>query len=208
VITRDIDALYDHRSEPDARSVLEDLQLEEGARSTRLGLALWFIHAVGGDVVVGVVASVVGGDAGDDAADDDAGDAADAVGGDGGRDADAWRNITSLINKEPDMKDGLKIIRVTGAYYGYAVTKIAWIRRIVGDEWEMMPGARTIIRTGSPRTLDSLAAHGPRKDHTLTDPAIGSEELNRLMIRRSLPADEIAWGDLCPRPVGWVEAES
>jgi hypothetical protein len=100
------------------------------------------------------------------------------------------------------MRNGLKIIQVPGRYGGWAVTRVGWMRRVNGDEWEMI-GARTIVRTGSPRTLDSLAAKGPANDHRLSDASEMPEEIHRLLIRRSLPASEKTWIAHCPRPPGW-----
>lgn len=103
------------------------------------------------------------------------------------------------------MRNGLKIIQVPGGYGYWAVTRIGWLRRVSGDEWVLLPGARSIIRTQGARNLDSLASDGPKKDHTLSDASVGPEEVHRLIIRRALPADEKTWAKLCPRPDGWTE---
>jgi len=220
---RDINYLYDHRSDPAVRSVLDDLVEEQTGRPpTRLGLALWIAADAGADADADDAAA---GAAAADAADADAddADAADAAAGaaaadaadadaddadaDDADDADADAadaRLTKYLTKEPDMRNGLKIIQVPGRYAGWAVTRVGWLRRISGDEWEMI-GARTIIRTGSPRPLDSLAADGPRKDHRLTDPAVAPEEIHRLVIRRSLPASVEAWAKHCPRPQNWID---
>lgn len=102
------------------------------------------------------------------------------------------------------MRNGLKIVQLTGAYYGWAVTRVGWLRRVSGDEWELL-GARTIIRTGSPRPLGNLASHGPMKDHRLTDADEGAEDVNRILIRRSFAANEQAWLKHCPKPAGWQD---
>jgi hypothetical protein len=104
------------------------------------------------------------------------------------------------------MRNGLKIIQVPGRY-GWSVTRICWMRRISGDEYETLPGSRTIVRTGNQRTLASLASDGPKTDHTLSDPDGGTEEIHRLLIRRSLPANEKVWAKHCPRPKNWQDAE-
>lgn len=100
------------------------------------------------------------------------------------------------------MKDGLTLIQIPGRY-GYSVTRIGWLRRVSGDEWELMPGARSIVRTGSWRTLDSLASDGPKQDHRLTEPSKLAESVHRLLIRRALYASTEAWAKECPQPEGW-----
>jgi hypothetical protein len=102
------------------------------------------------------------------------------------------------------MTDGLKILKLPGGYYGRSVTRVGWIRRIGGDEWVLLPGARSLWRTGGDLTsLDRIASHGPTRNHRLTDPQAGQEELHRLLIRRCLPADEAVWQQHCPRPKDW-----
>jgi hypothetical protein len=111
--------------------------------------------------------------------------------------------LTKALAEDPDMRNGLKIIQVPGMY-SWAVTRVGWLRRVIGDEWELI-GARSIIRTGAARTLDSLAAHGPKDDHRLTPTSEAPEEINRLLIRRSLRADVKVWAQDCPRPSGWID---
>lgn len=77
------------------------------------------------------------------------------------------------------MRNGLKIVQLTGAYYGWAVTRIGWLRRVSGD--------------------------GPMKDHRLTDIEDGAEDVNRILIRRSFAANEETWLKHCPRPSGWQD---
>lgn len=106
------------------------------------------------------------------------------------------------------MHDGLKIIQLPGNYYGRGVTLIGWMRRISGDEWELMPGARVIWRKSGDFNhggLDNLAANGLGKDYDASEPAKGAEHINRLLIRRARPADEKAWVKHCPKPKGWVD---
>lgn len=105
------------------------------------------------------------------------------------------------------MRNGLKIIQLTGGYYGYAITKIAYVRRVSGDEYEILPGARIIAKiSGSGRRLEGLAARGPMKDYKLYDPSETIEEIHRLTVRRCLIADETVWSTHIDRPPGFVVA--
>jgi hypothetical protein len=219
-------SLLDHRSEPDVRAVIEDMDLDQGRRPMRIGLALWIIHT---DAVAATDAATADAATADDTTDTDAdaaaddGDVADSdtdaaaatadvAADDDTTDTDAvavadddTRSslLTKLILEEPDMRNGLKIIQVPGRY-GYSVTRIGWMRRVSGDEFELV-NARTITRTGEPRTLASLAHDGPKRDHGLSDMDEGVEEVHRLVIRRSRPASEAAWIKHCPKPGNWVD---
>lgn len=104
------------------------------------------------------------------------------------------------------MKNGLKIIQLPGRY-GYSVTRVGWLRRVAGDEWELLAGSRSIIRKSGTRNIDALASDGPGKDHALTPPSKGPEEVHRLVIRRALPASEEAWANDCPIPPNWQDLE-
>lgn len=98
------------------------------------------------------------------------------------------------------MRPGLKLIKQPG-YYG--PTRIGWVRRIQGDEYEMLPGWRTVWRTSGNRLLEHLAADGPGKDHALGEPSKVPNELNRHLIWASMPADEEAWRKFVPMPSNW-----
>lgn len=101
------------------------------------------------------------------------------------------------------MKNGLKVVQLPGRYW--SVTRVGWMRRVAGDEWELI-NACTIIRTGQSRTVASLADDGPLEDHRVSAPANGVEEVHRLVIRRSLQAADV-WLKHCPKPVNWVDSE-
>lgn len=105
------------------------------------------------------------------------------------------------------MRDGIKIIQLPGRY-GYSVTRVGWLRRVSGDEWVLLAGAISLGRTSGERTVDELASDGPGKDHKLWPPSKGAEEIHRLVIRRSLVADEKAWAKHCPRPKDWQGSEA
>ena len=178
------DSLVDGRGDPSTRRVLDDWRADRGMKTTRLGVALW-------------IADTADADAATDAA---AADTADA-------DADARirKQLHSILTGEIDMKDGLKLIQVPGRY-GYSVTLAGWLRRESGDEFTLH-GAVTVARTGGYRMdgLQRLATEGPKKGYDVTEPAKAVEEVHRLLIRRSLVADEKAWAKACPRPDGWLE---
>jgi hypothetical protein len=218
-------ALLDDRADPDARSVLEDWTLTHGWRTTRFGIAIASDDA---DDAPDAYAARLADDI-DDAADDAIDDATDAYDGaydDGAYDdaAGAYDDVDNVgdANGYDDddaalrnrlnqnlygdlyMTDGLKIIRVPGGRYGYPVTLVGWMRRVAGDEWEIV-GARVMIRTGAPRAsgLARAASHGPEQHYTLSESADGPEELHRLLIKRVWPCIREAWERECPRP-GWA----
>lgn len=83
---------------------------------------------------------------------------------------------------------------------------VGWMRRVAGDEWELLPGARTVWRQSGQRNpigLDVLASSGPGRDYAMSEPTAGSEHIHRLIIRRARPADEKAWAKHCPMPKDW-----
>lgn len=108
------------------------------------------------------------------------------------------------------MRVGLTILQVTGGYYGRAVTMVGWMRQVSGDEFEMLPGNVTVWRkTGEfdPNGLDTLAANGPGKDYSTSEPSKTVEQLHRLLVRRPKPCDEKAWAKVLPKPKGWADSE-
>ena len=136
---RNLNQLFDARSEPDVRVVLEDAELSMGRRPVRLGLALSYIYGMAlsylddGDVCDAASCTVDG--ATDGAAHDDVDGADDGAGGDGtdvigGADAthdyadgavsasgDTER-IRELLTKEPAMRHGMTILQVPGRFWG------------------------------------------------------------------------------------------
>ncbi len=104
------------------------------------------------------------------------------------------------------MHDGLKIITLPGGYYGRSITRVGWLRRVGGDEWELL-GGRTIVRTESPRVggLEILASSGP-KGYKLGEASKTVEHIHRLIIRRSIVADPKVWNKDCPQPKDWSAA--
>jgi len=124
----------------------------------------------------------------------------DGYGGDGY--GDGGHKIPKLNREEIDVRDGLKIVSLPSGAYAYIL--VGWLRRIVGDEYELI-GSRCIRRFGRNRSLAELAKHGPYEDTQLLEAAVEPEELHRLLIRRALPCNEKAWTKECPRPVDWKE---
>jgi hypothetical protein len=100
------------------------------------------------------------------------------------------------------MREGLVLVQLPGRYW--SVTRVGWAKRVSGDEWELQ-GAVTVVRTGSPLTLDMLASKGPDQNHRTTEPAASPELLHRLTVRRVFVANIEAWKKVCPRPKGWTE---
>ena len=202
----DVDALIDTRSDPDARSVLEDYERSHFRASTVSRFGFTLSIAADADADADAAADAAAADAAADAAaaaaaaaDADASTAATAA-------ATAAYRLTTALFKEPDMQDGIKVFQIPGTYGSWSVTIVGWIRRVSGDEWEVLPGARTIRRTGSYNLagLDRLANEGNTGNgYALGDAAIGTESLHRLLIRRCLPANEKAWERDCPRPASW-----
>lgn len=104
------------------------------------------------------------------------------------------------------MRDGLKIVQLPGGY-GYSVTRVGWLRRVSGDDYELVNG-RTMAREGA-YSIDGItkaAAKGPN-GYKLSVPDEMPEELHRLLIRRAVPANAKAWAEACPMPKDWSERE-
>jgi hypothetical protein len=209
-------ALIDARSDPSARRTLDDYTDEQGYRHARLGVALWIADAAvdaaddAVDAAVDAAAAVddavdaaaAAADAVDDVdADDDAVAAVAVVDADG---RNIRRSLHNLLTKEIDMRNGLRLIQVPGRY-GYSVTLVGWVERVLGDEF-LLHNAVTVARTGGYRLdgLQKLASDGPgKRGYDVTEPAKQPEELHRLLVRRSLIADEKAWEKHCPKPDWW-----
>jgi hypothetical protein len=185
-----------------------------------------------GDVAADAVAAAAGasadaaaddadGDGGADAAADDADDgddaaADDADGGDGADAADDVadddvvdiRAINSRFSEEPDMSPGLKIVQIAITYYR-AITFVGWLKRVSGDEYVLVSPRIITRKSGqewSWNGMRELAANGPGKKYQLSDKDDADpEELHRLMIKRSIPADEKVWEKHCPKPADWKD---
>ena len=201
--------LLDRRSEPEARAVLEDWLSERGRDLQWLG-AVATSHA---DAVAAAAADAAdAADADDDDAaaatdvDDDAAADADADTADAADAADAANGqafkAVNRMTRGNEMREGLKVLVVPGSYW--SLTQIGWLRRIDGDEWELVD-ARVLRRVGGRVPLATLAAEGPGETIHVEKAAELPEEIHRLTIRRCIPANEKAWMEYCPKPTGWVE---
>jgi hypothetical protein len=102
------------------------------------------------------------------------------------------------------MRDGLKIIKLPGDYYG-GPTRIAWVRRVAGDEYEIVAGSCLVTRDSGKRLLEHIAADGPGDDHTVWPPAKLEAETNRFEVLQCFVASEKAWEKHCPRPKDWAK---
>jgi len=103
------------------------------------------------------------------------------------------------------MRPGLKIIQVPGRYY--AATLVGWVYRVHGDEYEIAAGAFPVAhKNGQPwRGLGWLAANGLGQDYQASgEPSEAVEEVNRVLVRRSLRANSKNWPE-CPRPKNWKQ---
>jgi len=191
-------ALIDNRSDPDAREVLRDWMLERNMREERLGVMLQAADAA-------AAAAAADADDADDAA-AAAADDADADDADDAADADADARTTNLLTEEPDMRNGLKVIQLPGSGY-WVPTFVGWLRRVSGDEWELCAGYRVINRTQGVTQggLDRIAEGPPKKGYQFGEPSGVPQEVHRLLVRSSRPANAEAYAVLVPRPRDWVE---
>jgi hypothetical protein len=218
-----LDALWDHVSEPESRAVLEDALSEQGRSLRWLPVAVAVADAdADADAVAGAVAdadagAVADADAGADAgavAGADAGSVAGSVAGavagadaDADADADAVavnERLIRFLRGDPEVRPGLKLVVTPGTSY-WGMTQVGWLRRVEGDEWELV-GARTLQRIGDLVPISTLADKGPGKTIKLLPASKEPEELHRLIIRRCIPATESAWIKHCPKPAGWIDS--
>jgi hypothetical protein len=213
----DHDALLDERSNADTRAVLEDLERSsyESSAIVRTMCALWFYwdaadadaDAAAAATAATAAAATAAATAAAAAAAADA-DAAAAAAAAATTAAAATAAATAaaaamtIIGKDPRMDEGLTLIKLPGYY---AVTRIGWLRRKHGDEYELVPGSRAVWRTNGSRLLEHIAADGPGTDHDMAEPSKVPWPVHRLLVAVPLPANEKAWGKHCPRPKDWID---
>ena len=208
-------------SDPVSRAVLSDWLTEQGReRSLQATIAALEISAIFGATATATAAATADDDVADDAGDDEAATAADDVADDAADDEaddddaddddvaayaadddDALKNNQMLWMKGPnEMRDGLAIVVVAGGWR--ALTRVGWLRRVEGDEWELV-GARSVRTVGRYVPLAELATIGPVKDVSLQQEAAEPEPIHRLLMRRVLYCDVAKWAKEVPRPKGW-----
>lgn len=99
------------------------------------------------------------------------------------------------------MREGLKLIKFPG-YYGPVY--IGWLRRIGGDQYELVPGCRWITRLSGNRDCLALADDGPLDDHKI-HPASkkATPDVNEFRVWQAWNVDEEKWLPHCPKPKDW-----
>ena len=193
-------------SDPVSRAVLSDWLTEQGReRSLQATIAALEISAT--FAATATAATAAADDDDDAAAADDADDDDDAAADDSADDSadddddDALKNNQMLWMKGPDeMRNGLAIVVVAGGWR--ALTRVGWLRRVEGDEWELV-GCRSVRTVGRYVPLAELATIGPVKDVSLQQEAAEPEPVHRLLMRRVLYCDVAKWAKEVPRPKGW-----
>lgn len=103
------------------------------------------------------------------------------------------------------MREGLMILLTRGTYYR-GLCRMGWLRRIEGDEWEII-GSRVLTRTGNVVPLRELAeGEGKLPGHKLGKPAKTPESVHRLHMVRNIDVpreDWEKWAKDFPMPEGW-----
>lgn len=109
------------------------------------------------------------------------------------------------------MKEGLYVLVTRGTYYG--LTRIGWLRREQGDEWEMV-NCRSVLRTAY--TADTVGLQklaqckGKVGNHKLGELSLDPEPVHRLQMVRPIPINREHWHHWekeFPRPENWVDHE-
>ena len=99
------------------------------------------------------------------------------------------------------MKNGLYLF--TQPSGGVTVIRIGWIKRLEGDEYEVLNSV-TPKRAGDYETMWSdVAIDGPPKKWSFTRPIPGGCPITRWQILGPVPLQESQWTKLCPKPKDW-----
>ena len=98
------------------------------------------------------------------------------------------------------MKPGLYLFATPSG--GRAVLRVGWIRRVEGDEYEVV-SQRTPKRSEYTTMPSEAAAKGPPSAWKFTDPHPLPCPLTRYHIHHPWPCNEKAWAKVCPRPEGF-----
>lgn len=222
----DLTYLVQHRGDPAVRLVLSDHELLSRGRKSRALMGMGLLNtdaagvattnaatnAAGASAYATAAAAATDTAATDTAdADDAATDAADAAAVAAvAATADADAAFSRMLAKEIDMREGLKLIKLPG-YYG--PVRVGWLRRIDGDNYELLPGSVLVIRTSGSRALAELAADGPVdrsgehtnrpvQDHKLTDKAGTAHDVNEFRVWQAIDCGD-AWREFVPQPKEW-----
>lgn len=176
----DLEYLTRHRGDPDVRVVLDDLELTLHGRRSRV------LHALSLNYTA------------------DAADAATTAATAATTDAAATTAATAAFSKQlkecDQMREGLMLLKLPG-YYG--PVRVGWLKRISGDNYELLPGSVLLVRTKGTRKLAELAAKGPLDDHKCEDRAETSLDVNEFRVWQPWQCNEEAWKEHCPRPKDW-----
>ena len=204
----DLTYLVQHRGDPAVRLVLSDHELLSRGRKSRalMGMSLVDATAAAADAAADAAAAATAdAAAAATAATADATAtataataAADAAATTAAADA-AATTFSRMLAKEIDMREGLKLIKLPG-YYG--PVRVGWLRRIDGDNYELLAGSVLVIRTSGSRALAELAADGPLKDHKLTDKAGTAHDINEFRVWQAIDCGD-AWREFVPQPKEW-----
>lgn len=185
-MSRDLNYLTSHRGDSAVRAVLSDYELTVHGRKSRA------LHALSLTTDATAATATTTAESTADAA---ARDAADA---DAADDAD----FSSMLAKEIEMREGLVLLKLPG-YYG--PVRVGWLRRLEGDNYELLPGSVLVVRTSGNRKLAEIAAAGPKSDHRCEDRAETSMDVNEFRVWQCWQANEKAWAAECPHPTGWAK---
>lgn len=103
------------------------------------------------------------------------------------------------------MREGLAVIVVPGSRYGYSLTRIGWLKRVTGDEWEIEQSRVLMRRSWSAERQpfrDVAESKGSLKTGHFLDPSSKvPESLHRLQVTRVCmvpPEDYSFWVGLFP----------
>lgn len=214
----DLTYLVQHRGDPAVRMVLSDHELVTRGRKSRALMGMGLVNgvdaataaavAVDADADATATATADAAATADATADANANATANAnanataaVAGDATAAADAAvdADFSRMLAKEIDMREGLKLIKLPG-YYG--PVRVGWLRRIEGDNYELLAGSVLVIRTSGSRALAELAADGPLKDHKLTDEAGTAHDVNEFRVWQAIDCGD-AWREYVPQPKEW-----
>lgn len=98
------------------------------------------------------------------------------------------------------MRNGLYLL-TTPSSGNVAVLRVGWLRRVEGDEYEVI-NARTPLR-GEYKTTFDMAQNAPPPGWKWTEPLERPLQLHRFQIRAPVELSAEGYAKLCPRPEGF-----